>query len=174
MATARGLPNGGMVAPTILGVGFFSFPKTSEMMVNNICRSTWHQGFRKLLTSNAEFISFSVLQIPPGTLWARYSRLLLTFLISGVIHVLMDLARGIPVAQSGSMPFFTVHALGIMAEDLMIYIGTPLIGAKYAWWKRMVGYLWVALFIFITTPMYSYPICRGLYQAGERVPSFYL
>ncbi|CAG7921867.1 unnamed protein product [Penicillium olsonii] len=132
--------------------------------------STWHQLFRKLLDSNSTFISCSILRIPAGTLWARYSRLILAFLLSGVVHVLMDLARGIPVLQGGSIPFFTIHAVGIMAEDLATHIGGITFGEGRAWWKRTIGYLWVGLFILITTPMWSLPICRELYRVGERVP----
>lgn len=98
----------------------------------------------------------------------------MTFLISGIIHLLMDLARGIPIADSGSMLFFTLQALGIMAEDLIIHIGTRVVGGGKKWWKRMIGCLWVAVFLFLTTPLYSYPICRGLFKAGERIPFLYL
>ncbi|CAG7993363.1 unnamed protein product [Penicillium salamii] len=135
---------------------------------------TWHQTFRKFLTSNAEFISRSVLQIPPGTIWHRYCCLILAFAISAIIHIFMDLSRAIPLHQGGSIPFFALNTMGIMIEDLIVHVAAKVIGTKYAWWKRMVGYIWVIAWLFTTMSMYYYPIGRALIQAGERVPSLFI
>lgn len=86
----------------------------------------------------------------------------------------MDLSRAIPVHQGGSIPFFAINAVGIMIEDLIVHVASKVMGTKYAWWKRMIGYIWVISWLFTTMPMYYYPIGRVIIQAGERVPSLFI
>ena len=132
----------------------------------------WHQEFRKFLTSSANFITDDILQLRSNSLIAQNSRLFFSFIVSGFIHFLMDLARGIPPKESGSMTHFIVLALGIMVEDLLTYVGGLMFDSQPKRWKRALGYIWVSLFFFFAVPVYWYPICRRMQQTGERVPRF--
>jgi Membrane bound O-acyl transferase family len=129
-------------------------------------RVSWHQCLRRGLTGHADVIADSVLQIPRATLVSRYTRLFLAFLISGLIHHRADLAMGIPHAEAGSLIFFLLQPLGIMLEDgmqtLTRHLSTPNSGRV----PRIVGYLWVMMFLVWSTPTWFYPQQRHIDPTG--------
>ena len=85
-----------------------------------------------------------------------------------------DTLIGIPLAESGAVPFFATQALAIVLED----------GVQEIWrrrtrkrgrtsssnggreeeggggWERVVGYVWVFGFAVWSTPGWSYPAAR--------------
>jgi hypothetical protein len=69
------------------------------------------------LEENANFISFSILRIPNKTLFARYTKIMLAFNLSGLGHYFITIATGIPPSQTGALKFFVMQGLGIMFED---------------------------------------------------------
>ena len=50
----------------------------------------------------------------------RYTRLLLAFAISGIIHIGGDIGTGIPLKESGALRFFVMQGLGVMGEDAVM------------------------------------------------------
>src|SRR2546421_9418248 len=87
-------------------------------------RVFWHQQFRRALTSSSSFIVHALLQVPrnsPTTppasrLLARYTKIFIAFLLSGLIHLCSDLILGIPLRDSGAVTFFSLQPLGLMIE----------------------------------------------------------
>ncbi|KAJ5921064.1 hypothetical protein N7466_009390 [Penicillium verhagenii] len=77
----------------------------------------WHQTLRSLLSSNADFV-ISVLHVTPDDIIVRYVRFFLCFIISGLIHLSLDHAIGISLADSGALAFFLVQPIAFMAEDM--------------------------------------------------------
>lgn len=104
--------------------------------------------------------------MPQGSLATRYANLALAFLVSACLHLSGNLARGIPVRDSGVFRFFLTQIAGIAFEDAAGALYRAL-SARYAgggggrqdpWWIRIPGYAWVAAFLAWTTPCWVYPI----------------
>jgi len=62
-------------------------------------------------------IARQIPRLPKGDLWARYLKIILTFIISGLIHAAADIAGGIPFEKQGTIRFFVTQAFGIIIED---------------------------------------------------------
>lgn len=74
-------------------------------------------------------------------------------------HVTSDLGAGIPRSQSGALRFFTTQALGIMLEDGVQEMYRRIRGGtRSALWSRVVGYVWVFLFLSWSTAAWQYPM----------------
>ncbi|KKK20749.1 hypothetical protein AOCH_006761 [Aspergillus ochraceoroseus] len=136
--------------------------------VRRLWGRTWHQTLRQLLSSNADFLVFSIFR--PGTIWARYARYFVVFFLSGVIHTFLDEASGIPVESSRSLLFFTIQPIAFAVEDVaenlakrygVFTTDTPL--------RRLVGYIWVGVFCLWASPMWLYPVMRFLLANGQPV-----
>jgi hypothetical protein len=56
---------------------------------------------------------------PNGTLFARYTKIMLAFGLSGLVHYFIAIATGIPLSQTGAFKFFVMQGLGIMFEDAL-------------------------------------------------------
>ena len=132
------------------------------------CRMFWHQFQRQKLTGPANFLVFDLLRLQPGTLIARYTQLLTVFAISGLHHALIDVAEGYSWQSSGSIQFFMMQAVGIILEDTVQAISSKqlhhdhgkLAGSVPAKWARYLGYIWVAVFLVWSTPVWIYPALR--------------
>jgi Membrane bound O-acyl transferase family len=130
----------------------------------------WHQALRLPLSSTASFLASDVLRVRRGTLIARYLTLFLTFFVSGLLHLVADLTRGISWQASGALSFFCTHAGGIMLEDAVQAV-LP-VSAAHGWsskCRRAVGYVWVLAFLVWSTPMWQYPslsVDTGLPEDG--------
>ena len=125
----------------------------------------WHQMNARKFSSISDFIVFDILRNLPKGGTIRYLRLLTTFSVSGVMHLVIDIAAGLSLTQSGAMHFFWTHALGIVFEDFIVSIYRSLSGsnakARAAYrGEKLIGYLWVALFMTWSTPMYMFPILQ--------------
>ena len=90
---------------------------------------------------------------------SRYITLYVAFLASGYIHYSGDCALGVPKEESGALWFFQVNALAIIAEDGVLE-GCRQAGITKWSGGRYLGYVWVALFFYITTPPWAYPEAR--------------
>jgi hypothetical protein len=66
------------------------------------------------------------LKLPKGLLVLRYSKIL-TFFICGVVHAIADFSGGVPLLETGSLPFFCAQALSIVIEDVVqaLYCSVP-------------------------------------------------
>lgn len=91
----------------------------------------------------------------------QYYRLLTIFLVSGFMHLLIDIASGIPLHASGAIMFFVTQALGIVLEDLAIttyrFLFVPNLRPPSRG-ERILGRVWVVAFLTWSTPMYLYPM----------------
>ncbi|KAM7197955.1 Membrane bound O-acyl transferase family domain containing protein, partial [Naviculisporaceae sp. PSN 640] len=145
---------------------------------------SWHQMLRKVLTGHADLLMDAVLGKSGGgksstrsnRLISRYSRLLLAFLISGVHHMNIDRAMGVPAGESvGAVVMWTVHAGAIMLEDATGYLLSSRNVAqgllkKHPRTRRWLGYLWVLVFLVWSTPVYTYPSMRLGIKTADSLP----
>lgn len=138
-----------------------------EGIAANQSRVSWHQMMRSFLEPWSDFLSFTILRIPKGTLVSRYTRLVLSFWISGMIHVAMGMCYGVHPMDSGAVNFFLMHAGGIMVEDGIQELYRRF-GGKPNRWMRGLGYFWTALFFLWTTPSWGWPTARSLIPRGDR------
>ncbi|KAL6719423.1 hypothetical protein ACLMJK_003663 [Lecanora helva] len=139
--------------------------------------SFWHQTTRRKFSAPANFLCFLVLRVSKGTLVARYTLLTLTFLISGVFHRVGDMASGLKWKESGALRFFAMQAVGIMVEDIVqgtfrLIWHQDRTSAPPRGWKRALGSIWLALWLFWTTPCWNYPLVQ--ITSGQSVLPFSL
>ncbi|MCJ1432277.1 hypothetical protein MMC27_001633 [Xylographa pallens] len=128
----------------------------------------WHQFQRQKLTGSADFLVFDLVRLQRGSLTARYAHLLAVFAISGLQHALVDRAEGYSWQSSGSIQFFLTQAAGIMLEDAIQAMYNQQLGRNHnkhsrsiqANWVRYTGYIWVAVFLIWSTPVWIYPALR--------------
>ncbi|OGM50957.1 toxin biosynthesis protein (Tri7) [Aspergillus bombycis] len=144
---------------------------TEAWSLTRLWGTAWHQTFRTLLVSNADFISFSVLRIPAKSRWACYPRVLFAFTVSGFVHMGMDLAFGVPRAKTGAVWFFCLQALGVMLESVVSSLCGARIERLNPLFRRVLGYVWVGLFLLWATPVWLNPIMLCLYEDGQRAMS---
>ena len=131
----------------------------------------WHQHLRKYLTALADLIVYKAFRLPKGKLVTRYSHLSLIFLISGLLHAWIESGQGFPVRHSGSIQFFVTQIVGIMLEDTVQAVYRATRGMKWGTpptpMARAVGYVWLAVFLWWSTPTWFYPhqrLSRGDYR----------
>lgn len=130
----------------------------------SLSRTFWHQSLRDALYQPASFLSHRVLQLGPGVL-ARYTKLFLAFLISGLMHASADAAMGLDLRHSGSIHFFCTQFMGIMLEDCMTALCSKRWVPKTSTnltLRYFLGFIWVACFLGWSTPAWFYPdMARG-------------
>ena len=132
-----------------------------------VCSIFWHQMYRQTFGGPARFIIHDAFQLPQSTFAGRYARILMTFFISGVLHLSADITVGIALGESGAIRFFCTQALGIFLEDgvqalhrqliLKRTVKTSLRSRSVA---RMIGYVWLGTFLAWSTPVWAYPAMR--------------
>ena len=128
----------------------------------NATSTTWHQTLRRSLTSIADKLAHTLFGMPPGSIAARYGKLMLCFCISGALHRSADVMLGIPREESGALDYFAATALVIMFEDAVQHVfraATGVRGGQRAW-CRWFGYLWVCVVMYWMTPSWAYPAAR--------------
>ncbi|KAL8725214.1 MAG: hypothetical protein Q9166_007496 [cf. Caloplaca sp. 2 TL-2023] len=125
---------------------------------------TWHQHLRKQLCAPASVIVYHVLGLKKGTLLARYTHLTTVLLISGLLHTWVEVGQGFTWQESGQLHFFKTQVMGIILEDTVQWVyyacrgvqrgneSTPI--------RRAVGYIWVTIFLWWSTPAWFYPRLR--------------
>lgn len=77
------------------------------------------------------------------------------------MHLLIDIASGIPLNASGAMTFFVTQAFGIVIEDLVTTTYRFLFFSSFrppSLEERILGRVWVVAFLTWCTPMYLYPM----------------
>ena len=130
----------------------------------------WHQSVRKRINNPASFITYSALNMPRGSLIARYIALAFTFVMSTCQHATGDVASGISLSRTGSPWFFMIQTLGIIMEDSVQSMWSRLspspTSGRPALFSKVIGYVWVFLWMFWCTPFYSYPVSAN--NQGEK------
>ncbi|KAK5999048.1 Acetyltransferase TRI7 [Cladobotryum mycophilum] len=131
--------------------------------------SYWHQWCRLPLTSMSNYVARDVLRLPRPSLVERYINLFIVFFFSGLVHLVVDGYMAIPPSESGALQYFPAAALGIMLEDGVQGLWRRISGASsrkeskgqgVLLWHRLVGYVWVAFWMILTTPWYIFPVTR--------------
>lgn len=130
----------------------------------------WHQMLTPTFSLPATFITYRILHLPQSNLIARCVRIVLSFLISGLLHQYVDVAGGVPWAESGALHFFCTQALGIVLESCVQASFTYFRGRSSDYHDskqttisgraRVVGYIWTATFLIWSTPAFSYPVIQ--------------
>ncbi|TVY80984.1 Acetyltransferase ataH [Lachnellula suecica] len=133
----------------------------------------WHQSNSHKLKSLSRVLLQEVLRLPPRSQVTRHLRLVVIFSCSGLMHVLVDIASGIPLHEFGAMSFFMVQIVGIMVEDAAINIYQRLATsnerhASLKW--RILGYIWVLVFLTWSVPSYLFPILIRSGQEESIIP----
>ncbi|KAE8350335.1 membrane bound O-acyl transferase family-domain-containing protein [Aspergillus coremiiformis] len=171
-----------LTAAVLVGLGLYDpveWPPVANSLteawsLRRLWGTAWHQVLRTLLVSNADFISFSVLRISPTSVWACYPRLLFSFTVSGFVHMGMDLGFGVPQTKTGAVWFFCLQAVGVIFEGLIQSLFRAQIERMSPLSKRVIGYVWVGLFLLWVTPVWLNPIMISWYQNEQRVMSPFL
>lgn len=87
-------------------------------------------------------------------------------MVSGIVHLMADLGGDAPAANSGSMQFFCMQALGIIFEDIVVSVHKSFVpttpASASATFSRVIGYIWVLAFLAWTTPIWVFPIYRNM------------
>ena len=123
----------------------------------------WHQNNRLIISEPTRFIVRQIPQSPPSL--AQYLTLAVAFILSGTLHLVIDIASGIPWRESGAMRFFGTQVLGIMLEESLQAICSRSHTLKrlcepHRQWIRVLGYVYVAAFMVWSVPGWIYPTLR--------------
>jgi len=83
-------------------------------------------------------------------------------MISGLVHLGIDLAAGISMKDSGAMRFFCLQAVRIFLEGMVtnVYRGTVPWSRGGRVVERIFGWAWVMVWLAWLTPAYYYPLLR--------------
>jgi hypothetical protein len=126
-------------------------------------RKVWHQLLRRRRGSPAHFVTYKILGSRKGGLIGWYAFTLLTFSVTGAVHII-DMGFGIPWYESGSMHFFCVQTLRIMIEDAVHAIYRSLMGDRQirkSWVIDVFGFLWFLAWASWSMPIWIYPSIKG-------------
>lgn len=127
---------------------------------------------RTCLVRNTNVFISSVLRIAHHTSVAYVIRLVLVFALSGAVHVGLDLGFTLPIRETGAMSFFVMQAVGMLLEQVVWTVLRRVgCGENFGTAGRIVGYLWVCVFLAATAPTWVVPIIKSLHESGERVPA---
>lgn len=145
-------------------------------MADFCCRVFWHQNLRAMLEGISNAVTFSGIHLSRGTILARYSNIVISFLLSGLLHIGSDHAILDGIHESGALQFFLTQAFGIMLEDAFQAAYYSITGksrtAKPPLLHKVAGYIWLALFIGWSTPVWSYPQIRAMRPGRDYIFPF--
>jgi membrane protein DedA with SNARE-associated domain len=83
------------------------------------------------------------------------------------MHLLIDIAAGISMRNSGAPVFFCTQVFGITIEDMVSGAYCYLLGREgtqqHSRLEKVIGYMWVVAFLVWSAPVYLYPT---LYRAN--------
>ncbi|KAJ3546591.1 hypothetical protein NM208_g1929 [Fusarium decemcellulare] len=123
----------------------------------------WHQYCRWALTSISNFICRDVLRVPRPSLVERYLNIAVVFVASGIFHVIVDSFSFHPPPKAPTLAFFASFSLAIMIEDSVQELCRRVTGVNtqngkqtIPLWHKLVGYLWVSVWLTVTSPWYLY------------------
>ncbi|KAH7096037.1 membrane bound O-acyl transferase family-domain-containing protein [Paraphoma chrysanthemicola] len=120
----------------------------------------WHQTNTRKFSSIAHYTTHVVFRLPRGTALARYTRLLIAFMSSGIMHLVIDLASGVTLHDSGAMRFFMLQAVGLIFEDCIVrlYDRVPVSMQLPKTLAKALGFICVSIFLVWSVPAYMYPM----------------
>lgn len=130
------------------------------------CSLFWHQNNRQMVSQLTDFLLHRIMHLSRRTWLMRFVNLSLNFFISGLLHVVVDMASGLSWHESGALQFFCTQVIGIALEEgvQMIYhrfsvradhLGQSSSAAFQS--TVLVGYIWVVMFLTWSFPIWIYP-----------------
>ncbi|WPH04802.1 Hypothetical protein R9X50_00769800 [Acrodontium crateriforme] len=127
----------------------------------------WHVSMKDRIYTPSKYVADDVLGLPKGSLTRRYALIVLTFVASGLFHVIGEVGAGADFWEDGSFIFYVAQAFAIMAEDFVCHLykqvtGNENSGKKKAalTWELWVGRVWLFLWLTWITPSWFYPMNR--------------
>ncbi|PVH99772.1 hypothetical protein DM02DRAFT_710414 [Periconia macrospinosa] len=130
-------------------------------LVRRFWDNFWHQTKSRKFSSIAHYVTHVVAGLPRGTIIGRYTRILVAFTSSGVMHLIDDLASEVSIHESGAMRFFLVQALGVIVDDCIVRIYNLVVRKRMRISEtvaKTVGFVWVAFWLTWSVPAYMYPM----------------
>ncbi|ORY10122.1 membrane bound O-acyl transferase family-domain-containing protein [Clohesyomyces aquaticus] len=130
----------------------------------------WHQTNTHRVSSMSHFLIHNALGLQRGKILSRYLRGFTTFLISGVMHLVIDISAGISARDSGAVHFFATHFMVIVMEDTVIALWRYIFrkakteASGPTTLQRLLGMGWVIVVLTWSTPIYLTPM---MYRAKE-------
>lgn len=110
--------------------------------------------FRSFLTGHANLIADQALPFfSRHSAMSRYTRLMIAFFISGLIHYHADQVMGVPDSENGAVVFFLLHAAFIILGDALGPVAIALLPSRL---RHILGWLWVFAFFIWTSPIWIY------------------
>lgn len=82
---------------------------------------------------------------------------MITFLISGILHTLAEFGGGRKLREFGTLRFFVTQAFEDSVQAMSRSVGTRYQARCLSRGARPIGYIWVAVFLFWSTPAWLYP-----------------
>ena len=137
----------------------------------------WHQNLRRRMGEPAAVIAHQILRLLTGGLWARYLKIILTFIISGFIHAAADIAGGIPFEKQGTIRSFVTQAFGIIIKDTVeapyrFFYGNDSKRSRAPGSAKVTGYVWAFAFLVWSTPAWFYPSAAGATADAQKMVLF--
>ena len=124
----------------------------------------------------SSFLAHDILHLPHQGLLQRYTKIFISFLVSGVMHARVDTGGGISMRNSGAVQFFSMQALGIILEDSVQAIYTRFFkgssGSNVTLLQRAAGHIWVLLaqivIIGAVAAVFGFLVVKGLGKRAGR------
>ncbi|KAJ5766585.1 uncharacterized protein N7511_004201 [Penicillium nucicola] len=147
--------------------------------LRNFWGKFWHQFMRRPFTSISNYVSRDVLHLSRSSLLERYTNISIVFIVSAAFHIIVDILQSIPMGRSGSIPFYLAFILGIMLEDgvqelwkhMQARSEPPSAKEDVPLWKRLVGLVWVMLWLGVTSTWYFTPMIQSTTKDIRMVPA---
>ncbi|PKX90203.1 acetyltransferase spyB [Aspergillus novofumigatus IBT 16806] len=123
--------------------------------LRNFWGTYWHQMFRWPFTATSNYLARELMALPRPSLLERYTNIFFVFLVSGVMHVMSDLFMGISMSQSTSLVFFCSMADSHRPGRASTVDSD---GCAVPCWRKLVGFIWVCIWLTLTTPVWLYSL----------------
>ncbi|TDL14895.1 hypothetical protein BD410DRAFT_857209 [Rickenella mellea] len=119
---------------------------------------TWHQVFRRVVSTHVDFVTYRILKLRKGTFLADNVHRYTAFLVSGIIHAVGEygMFRDEFWEKSGAIRFFLLQATAICVEQEF----SKTFRLKPTPWLRRLGYVWTLVWFVHTIPPWMNPQFR--------------
>ncbi|KAH8172382.1 membrane bound o-acyl transferase family protein [Sarocladium implicatum] len=154
----------GLSQPVMWPSWFGSFKEAYS--VRNWWGISWHQTWQRFLADHANWVVFDILHLPKSSPITRYTKYLVVFYISGLLHLAPDLTLGMSIKESPAIIFFTTQALGIMIETEVQSLNARVGLVKSSAVAKAIGYIWLAAWLTWTVPWWSF-VCTSHMRSGQ-------
>ncbi|TDL26773.1 hypothetical protein BD410DRAFT_469200 [Rickenella mellea] len=119
---------------------------------------TWHQVFRRVVSTHGDFVTYRILKLRKGTFLADNIHRYTAFLVSGIIHAVGEygMFRDEFWEKSGAIRFFLLQATAICIEQEI----SKAFRLKPTPWLRRLGFVWTFVWFVHTLPPWMNPQFR--------------